>query len=165
MGESFEFPRVDKIAVGAIGEPGARLFLLQCSYLGELVTIKVEKVQISSLVEYLTGILERLDRPGHVPEDVVLEEPMVPIWAASQIAIGYSPTTDTIDVEFTELIEDEESAGKLRCGLTKEQAAYLSIEGTRLVRSGRPPCPLCGYPLDNRGHVCPKTNGNSAPII
>ena len=105
MGASYEFPRVDKIVVGAIGEPGARQFLLQCSYLGDLVTIKVEKVQISSLVEYLTGILERLDRPGHLPEDVSLEEPMTPIWAASQIAIGYSASTYAHSLKPESLVE------------------------------------------------------------
>ena len=26
-------------------------------------------------------------------------------------------------------------------------------------RSGRPPCPLCGQPLDPQGHLCPRRNG------
>ena len=29
-----------------------------------------------------------------------------------------------------------------------------------LVSSGRPPCTLCGRPLDPEGHVCIKTNGH-----
>ena len=48
--------------------------------------------------------------------------------------------------------------------MTREQAAALAIRGTELVEAGRPPCPLCGYPLDARGHVCPRTNGNRPPL-
>ncbi|MGH9041277.1 MAG: DUF3090 family protein, partial [Acidimicrobiia bacterium] len=29
------------------------------------------------------------------------------------------------------------------------------------VVAGRPPCPLCGGPLDPEGHVCPKLNGHA----
>jgi hypothetical protein len=27
-----------------------------------------------------------------------------------------------------------------------------------LVAGGRPPCPLCGGPLDPEGHACPRLN-------
>jgi uncharacterized repeat protein (TIGR03847 family) len=30
----------------------------------------------------------------------------------------------------------------------------------RVVSAGRPPCPLCGAPLDPRGHICPRRNGH-----
>ncbi|MHB8341348.1 MAG: DUF3090 family protein [Mycobacteriales bacterium] len=30
----------------------------------------------------------------------------------------------------------------------------------RVVAAGRPPCPLCGLPLDAAGHVCPRLNGH-----
>jgi uncharacterized repeat protein (TIGR03847 family) len=29
----------------------------------------------------------------------------------------------------------------------------------RIIAAGRPPCPLCGQPLDPAGHVCPRQNG------
>ena len=29
----------------------------------------------------------------------------------------------------------------------------------RVLASGRPPCQLCGQPLDPRGHLCPRHNG------
>ncbi|MGH9299272.1 MAG: DUF3090 family protein, partial [Acidimicrobiales bacterium] len=51
-----------------------------------------------------------------------------------------------------------------RLVMTREQAAALAIRATELVEAGRPPCPLCGYPLDPRGNVCPRTNGHSAPL-
>jgi hypothetical protein len=30
------------------------------------------------------------------------------------------------------------------------------------VSAGRPPCPLCGLPLDTEGHICPRQNGHRA---
>ena len=30
----------------------------------------------------------------------------------------------------------------------------------KIVAAGRPPCPLCGLPLDTDGHVCPRQNGH-----
>jgi hypothetical protein len=39
------------------------------------------------------------------------------------------------------------------------------MRGATLVATGRAACPLCGYPLDPRGHVCPKTNGHRPPRL
>ncbi|MHB8593573.1 MAG: DUF3090 family protein, partial [Acidimicrobiales bacterium] len=43
------------------------------------------------------------------------------------------------------------------------QAAAFAIRATSLVEAGRPPCPLCGLPLDPSGHQCPRTNGHRPP--
>ena len=51
-----------------------------------------------------------------------------------------------------------------RIPLTREQAAAFAIRATRLVEAGRPPCPLCGLPLDPSGHDCPRTNGHRPPV-
>lgn len=55
--------------------------------------------------------------------------------------------------------------GMARFAMTREQAAALVHLGEALVRAGRPPCPLCGYPLDPAGHSCPKTNGHRPPTL
>lgn len=51
-----------------------------------------------------------------------------------------------------------------RLEITREQAAIMIEEGRRLLRGGRPPCPLCGFPL-TEDHSCPKTNGHRAPSL
>jgi uncharacterized repeat protein (TIGR03847 family) len=51
-----------------------------------------------------------------------------------------------------------------RLALTREQAAGVIEHGKRLLRGGRPPCPLCGFPLGEE-HSCPKTNGHRAPAL
>jgi uncharacterized repeat protein (TIGR03847 family) len=55
-------------------------------------------------------------------------------------------------------------AGMARVVLTREQAAGVIEHGKRLLRSGRPPCPSCGFPLED-GHSCPKMNGHRAPSL
>jgi hypothetical protein len=66
----------------------------------------------------------------------------------------------TIDVTLESLEEDS----SLSIRLTRELAAGLAIAIVRLVDAGRPLCPLCGGPLDAKGHDCPRTNGHNAPI-
>jgi uncharacterized repeat protein (TIGR03847 family) len=57
---------------------------------------------------------------------------------------------------------DPSDAAVARVALTREQAAGVIEHGKRLLRRGRPPCPLCGFPLSD-DHSCPKTNGHRAP--
>lgn len=62
---------------------------------------------------------------------------------------------------------DEPGRGDIavaRVALTREQAAGVIEHGKRLLRGGRPPCPLCGFPL-SEDHSCPKTNGHRAPAL
>jgi uncharacterized repeat protein (TIGR03847 family) len=65
-------------------------------------------------------------------------------------------------------IEEEEPGSSetavARLALTREQAAGVIEHGKRLLRGGRPPCPLCGFPLGEE-HSCPKTNGHRAPAL
>jgi uncharacterized repeat protein (TIGR03847 family) len=90
------------------------------------------------------------------------------------LGITYDDATDRIvlvaqeigDVGDEEDVEDVEPEGSvLRVTATREQVAAMAIRGTALVEAGRPPCPLCGYPLDPSGHVCPKTNGHRPPTL
>ena len=43
----------------------------------------------------------------------------------------------------------------LRVRLTPA-AARASSSALSVVAAGRPPCPLCGQPLDPHGHICPR---------
>ena len=52
-------------------------------------------------------------------------------------------------------------AGMARFSLTRGQVASFVVRAATLVAAGRPPCPLCGRPLDPEGHVCIKTNGHN----
>lgn len=171
MGSSFELQEVGRITVGTVGEPGQRVFYLQARQGPELVTLKVEKSQVAALATYLGELLQELPRPGHLPEDLDLEEPAVAEWTVGSLAITYSEETDRFLIVAEELTADEDEGGvsddvgEARFVVTREQVAALAIRGTQLVEAGRPPCPLCGYPLDPKGHTCPRTNGHRPPTL
>lgn len=54
----------------------------------------------------------------------------------------------------------EEEGYLARLYLTAAQARAMAARGSAAVERGRPPCPLCGGPLDLSGHVCPRLNGH-----
>ena len=48
----------------------------------------------------------------------------------------------------------------LRVRISPGAARAFAQRALQLVSAGRPPCPLCGLPLDASGHVCPRQNGH-----
>ena len=164
---SFELHNVERITVGTVGPPGERVFFLQARQGPELVTLKLEKSQVAALSTYLGELLQDLPRPGHLPDDLDLEEPAVAEWTVGSLGITYSEETDRFLLVAEELVADDEGddGGDARFLVTREQVAALAIRGTQLVEAGRPPCPLCGYPLDAKGHSCPRTNGHRPPTL
>jgi uncharacterized repeat protein (TIGR03847 family) len=166
--ESFDLSDVDRITVGAVGEPGRRVFLLQARAGAEVVTVKVEKQQVSALAQYLADVLADLPSVGDLPGELELEEPAEPRFVVGVLGVTYDDATDRVVLvaqEATAEESEEPEGGVLRVTATREQIAALAIRGTALVEAGRPPCPLCGYPLDPSGHVCPRTNGHRAPTL
>ncbi len=61
--------------------------------------------------------------------------------------------------------DDEEAAeipdhlDRLRVRLTPQAVRDFVDRARRVLSAGRPPCPLCGQPLDPAGHLCPRNNG------
>lgn len=165
MSSSFDFDAVERITVGTVGPPGERAFFIQARQGIDLVTLKLEKSQVAALVTYLGELLQDLPRPGHLPDDLELEEPVVAEWVIGTLGITYDDDIDRFLLVAEEIADDDEEPGAARFIVTREQVAALAIRGTQLVEAGRPPCPLCGYPLDPKGHACPRTNGHRPPTL
>jgi uncharacterized repeat protein (TIGR03847 family) len=55
--------------------------------------------------------------------------------------------------------EPDDDLDRLRVRLTPQATREFIDRARRVVAAGRPPCPLCGQPLDPRGHLCPRHNG------
>ncbi len=168
-GENFEFTEADLVTVGTVGTPGRRVFLLQVQAADTVVTLKLEKQQVSALGTALVERLEELPALGVVPDDLELRQPIEVAWAVGAMGLGYLDALDRLVLDAVEAVplnEDDEPTepqGRFRLLLTREQGRALAIRATRLVEAGRPPCPLCGHPLDPAGHTCPKQNGKHAP--
>jgi uncharacterized repeat protein (TIGR03847 family) len=184
MSESFDLLEVERLTVGAIGEPGQRVFFLQGRQASQLVTLKLEKVQVAALAGWIAKTLEDLPAIGALPEDLEPEPFEEPAWIVGSLGGNYDIDADRIilvaaeagDADDEEDDEDDEDDGEpdpfavgagavARFGATREQMAAIAIRGTALVSSGRPPCPLCGYPIDPAGHACPRTNGHRPPKL
>ena len=68
---------------------------------------------------------------------------------------------DDVDDEAAAVLPGSDEEGYLaRLYLTADQARAMATRGSAAVESGRPPCPLCGGPLDPSGHICPRLNGH-----
>ena len=165
---SFELDDVERITVGTVGPPGQRTFFLQARQADRLVTLKLEKSQVSALSGYLGELLRELPPPGDLPEQLALEEPAVAEWVIGTLGVSYDPSSDRLLLvaeQASPADEEEAEAAEARFVVTREQVAALAIRGTELVEAGRPACPLCGYPLDPEGHRCPRTNGHRPPTL
>ena len=180
MSESFDFPDPDLLTVGTEGLPGHRVFFIQAREAGRVATLKMEKVQVAALAAWIAKTLEDLPRPGHLPDDTELEPVpfLEPHWAVGSLGGDFDAEADRILLVAAELGDDTDDdepdepgfpfggqGATARFRATREQMAALAIRATRLVEAGRPPCPLCGYPLDPSGHQCPRTNGFRPPSL
>lgn len=164
---SFDIQNCEKFTAGAMGEPGARVFFLQARGDGILVTLKCEKEQVRVMGEYFDRLLESLDdvHLDHLPTDLDLEQPAIPEWAVGSIGVAFDTDLDQLvlvvhEVGFDEDDPDDDS-DSARFVLSREQVNAFVNQARVLVESGRPPCRLCGRPLDANGHTCPMTNGHS----
>jgi uncharacterized repeat protein (TIGR03847 family) len=189
MNPSFELDNPDHFTVGAVGEPGQRVFYMQGRQRGELLTLKCEKEQVRALGEYLATLLASLPEAGSPagPEAALLQ-PVEPAWAVRSIAAGYDREADRVLVEARELIDEPDDAAaeevtpeteaeaveegegdaaaddaegaRARFLITRAQAAAFVERARELMAAGRPECVLCALPIDPAGHVCPRSNGH-----
>lgn len=191
MSSSYDLPSVDRITIGTVGEPGHRTFFIQAREDSLVVSLKVEKGQVAALAERLGNLLHENPASSPIPEpaDLDLEEPTLAEFVVGSLGLSFSTDDDRVVIVCEELVlvddedaleaedfddddldDDEDDEGSprgavARFGLTRGQAAALAMRGATLVATGRAACPLCGYPLDPRGHVCPKTNGHRPPTL
>jgi uncharacterized repeat protein (TIGR03847 family) len=161
----WELPSADRISVGTVGPPGQRAVYLQARERAHLVTLKHEKVHVAELTNRLLELNEdwpELDTSAVDP--ATLEEPVEADFVVGSLALAFHDDGDRIILLAEELVpEGEEDGSVARVVVTRTQIAALARHGAELVNAGRAPCPLCGYPLDPRGHVCPRSNGHGPP--
>jgi uncharacterized repeat protein (TIGR03847 family) len=181
MEDEIELEDVQRLSAGAVGEPGARAFYVQAGNADTELTVLVEKEQVALLASEAVAFLDRL--AGEYPEDQVilspavaeLREPTVPLFRARLIGLGFDPERELVLIELREHASDDdddeaddspsddslevEEAGYVaRIYATRSQVRAMAAHGAEVVEAGRPPCPLCGMPMDPTGHRCPRWN-------
>lgn len=183
------FDPPDRFVAGTVGAPGERTFFLQARDGARVVSVALEKVQVAVLAERLGALLDELDLRGIAPETDAtvatfevseapsdnggLDEPLNEAFRAGSLTLGWDGGAERVLVEARaqdadgEAIDpeeddedDDEGPDLLRVRMTADAARSFVARATQVVAAGRPPCPLCGAPLDPQGHICPRRNGH-----
>lgn len=152
------FDQPDVFTVGTVGPPGQRVFYLQAGDRTELVSVKLEKQQVVALSEYLSGLLADLPPNGDVDDSPELVDPGEQDWTVGNIGVAYDNDADRIVVVAEELVPEDERGELLRVAVTRNQVRAMIDRAEFLIAGGRPPCRLCGAPIDPGGHACPRAN-------
>jgi uncharacterized repeat protein (TIGR03847 family) len=177
MRQLFVFDRPARFVAGTVGTPGERTFYLQAVDGARVISVALEKQQVSVLADRLEQLLDEIvERTGTAlpAEDTDTEALSQPIdeefrvaamglaWDgdAGLIVIEAQAPADAPEIAEETLLEDvEEGPDALRVLLEPRRARAFIERARRLISAGRPPCPLCGQPLDPAGHVCARLNG------
>ncbi|WP_433133691.1 DUF3090 domain-containing protein [Micromonospora sp. CA-240977] len=185
---AFEPP--ERFVAGTVGPPGERTFFLQARGGGRLVSVALEKVQVSLLAEKLEELLTEaqrrfgVDLPELAPvigDNEPLDTPVDEEFRVGTLGLAFDVDTATVVIEAIaagevepevelgdaddededddEDEEPDEDLDRLRVRLTPHATRQFIERARRVVNAGRPPCPLCGQPLDPAGHLCPRHNG------
>ena len=185
----FTFDPPERFVAGTVGEPGQRTFFLQARDASQLATVVVEKEQVALLAERLDALLDEVVRrtsralgggaegtDAGVDDLAPLEQPIVEEFRVGTLTLAWDGGDDRIVIEAFALSEageegaepDEAEDGDtsaqddrdlLVVRLSAASARAFARRARAVVAAGRPPCPLCGLPLDEQGHICPRQNG------
>jgi uncharacterized repeat protein (TIGR03847 family) len=169
-----------RFVAGAVGQPGQRSFYLQATDGSRITSVSLEKFQVSQLAERLDELLDEvLRRTGggsgggtEASDDDPLDLPLLEDFRVGAIALAWDGETDRVVIEAQEESESPveplsdnvpaDGPAVLRVRITPSAARAFAQRALKIVAQGRPPCPLCGLPLDTAGHVCPRQNGYRA---
>jgi uncharacterized repeat protein (TIGR03847 family) len=171
---SFDFRDVTHFTAGALGDPGQRVFYLQVGDNDALVTVKLEKEQVQALAHFLRGALDDLPSVPDANALSLLRDPIEPVWTVGQISVGVDEADARVVLVVEELsledgdegdgvlpfpgFDEGDEGNRIRARIGADQAAGFVATSDELMVQGRPPCFLCGMPVDPAGHACPRLN-------
>ncbi len=177
MPDPIEFDPVDLIAIGALGRPGERRFMIQATKEGARLCVMLEKQQVALLAAEAEEFLDRVTAEENEPEraldpandalcgQIIEAEPL---FRVRLIGIGYDRDRQLVLLELREQADEDDEGrpvdrydvdGQIaRVYATRAQIRAMIRHAATSVESGRPPCPLCEGPMDPDGHFCPRWN-------
>jgi uncharacterized repeat protein (TIGR03847 family) len=162
-----DIPHPQRFTAGTLGEPGHRVFFLQAAGAdGHIVTLRCEKQQVGALSEHLARLVADLAEPGRdalEATDVAFVEPTDVAWVLGRMGVAWDATASAMVLVCEELVDEEESEDEVepasvRLRLSLPQVVAFVEVARELLASGRPPCYLCGLPMEPTVHPCPRLN-------
>lgn len=172
------FDTPERFVAGTVGQPGQRTFFLQAREGRRVVSVALEKQQVSLLAEKVDELLDEARRRGSsVPpgpagtDDLApLDAPIDEEFRVGTLGLAWLPDEDIVVIEArsaderfdsdddTLTDEDPDGPDVVRIRLTPDMARSFARRASRVVAAGRPPCAHCGLPLDPEDHFCPRMN-------
>ena len=170
------FDQPARFVVGTVGLPGERVFFLQARSGNRLVSVALEKEQVRELAMRMNELLDQVAGDGVDVLDVgpadlePLDNPIDEEFRVGVLALGWSSSAQLVVVEAHAMSEDpldvpdleedsDDGPDVMRVRMRASVARAFARRALTVVSAGRPPCPLCDFPLDARGHICPRANG------
>lgn len=151
----FEYP--ERFVVGTVGQPGERAFYLQASADGAVVTVGLEKAEVSALAQGMVTLLESVGHTG--PRTVTtrpvdrapLDTPFSEDFHVNELSVAW-------DGERVLVEAGDGETSKLRVALSVAETLAFVNRAENVIAAGRPECVLCGRPAGADGHFCPRLN-------
>ena len=172
------FDPAERFVVGTVGVPGERTFYIQVRERNRLVSVSLEKAQVSALADRILQILREVRSTEPLApfervaaDDQPLENPIDEEFRVGVIGLAYVSDRRLIEIdmqaiaesqfESDELIEIDTEGDQdiLRVLIPLGYAESFAKRANIVVGAGRLPCPFCGGPIDPAGHLCPRSNG------
>jgi len=152
------------------GEPGRRTFRLILKAGAANISVWLEKEQLFQLGVSLQEAVRRLS----AEQQAGPSSPAGPEWSGEELSLEFKARQMLLKYEtsgnafYLEAHEGDEEAreqdreeASVSCGLSISQSVALAEEALKICAAGRPPCFLCGLPIDPEGHICPRANGHA----
>ncbi|MCP4306071.1 MAG: DUF3090 family protein [bacterium] len=150
---------VERLAGGAVGEPGHRVFLLELVVDGEAIAYLIEKLQVAALAEEAQNLLQERNMIGAGlsldPGGVHAETPVA--FRVGGLELSVDEGTDVAELVIHST-EPADPSAEYQVSLA--QLDGFAREALVVVAGGRPQCPRCNLAMDPEGHNCPRTNGD-----
>ena len=151
------FDPAERFVVGTVGVPGERTFFIQAREKNRLVSVSLEKAQVSALADRILQILREVRSSEPLTsfervasDDQPLENPIDEEFRVGVIGLAYVSDRALIEIDIQAIAESQ---------FESDELIEIDTEGDQDIGAGRLPCPFCGGPIDPAGHLCPRANG------
>ena len=172
------FDPAERFVVGTVGVPGERTFYIQARDRSRLISVSLEKAQVSALADRVLQILREVRGSEPLtpfervsPDDQPLENPIDEEFRVGVIGLAYVSDRRLIEIDMQAIAESQFESDELmeidtdgdqdilRVLIPLGYAESFAKRANIVVGAGRVPCPFCGGPIDPAGHLCPRSNG------
>lgn len=165
----YKLGAAQSVSAETFGQPGKRTFRLVAEAGRAQSHIWLEKEQMLQLGLYLQQAVRQLSEGAGDKESTPGESPWTgdPIeqeFQARQMQLQYDQEANCFVIHAFEGDEDDPDAGaqtSVSFWMTMAQSSNLADQVLRICAAGRPPCFLCGMPIDPDGHRCSRANGHA----